>query len=349
MPWTPNDKYLWDSWFAFKGDELHAFYLQADKAACGYQPEARHNLASVGHAVMTRGGWQELNGGPALARAAHGAWDDLAIWTGSVVPCEKTGGYLLFYTARRREDELRWTPAEWQRPQHIGVAWSADLLMWQRTSATQRAPVIPNPDHAHGFDGVAWRDPYVMRATDEVDGLYYVFICARRNPEQGTSAPDAGGVVAYVTSPDLEHWSSVPTLVQCPDEFYQMEVPQVFWRAFADGKRCYLIFCAQEKDGSRARRKRGLACVTGTYYLKSALLPHDYVGVPAFDESARLLVAGLYAGKLLKPESDAQPVLLGFPYADAAGHFHGGISDPLLTRFADNGDLALVEGEDAHG
>jgi hypothetical protein len=148
-------------------------------------------------------------------------------------------------------------------------------------------------------------------------------------------------VVAYLTSSDLHSWNAAPQLIETPREFYQMEVPQIFWREFTDGVRCYLLFCAQERDCSPARCARGLACVTGTYYLQSALLPRGEKRIPAFPNSAELLAAGLYGGKLLKPETDETPVLLGFPWADAAGHFVGGISEPLRVRFDADGEIHL--------
>lgn len=327
MSWTPNDKFIWDAWYAWEGDLLHAFYLQADRNECNHDPDARHNLASVGHAVMNSHGWHEI--GTTFAKSER--WDDVAIWTGCVV---KTGNqYLLFYTARNSREAPLHTPSEVQRPQHIGVATSTDLHHWQRVPQSLDTPVIPNPGKRFGLDGVAWRDPYIV----PMDGQFYAFICARLDQTSEC------GVVAYVTSRDLCHWSAEPQFVQCPLEFYQMEVPQVFWRRSGTGKRCYVIFCAQEKDCSAGRRAKNLACATGTYYLRSDELPLEYAGIPTFSESAHLLMPNLYAGKLLKPETDEVPVLLGFVWADATGEFVGGISDPVRVQFAEDGSITLKE------
>ncbi len=341
MPWSPSDKYLWDFWFAWKEEELHAFYLQAEKAACGYNAEARHHLASIGHAVLTPWGWREAGGGPALEAAAGRAWDDLSIWTGCVVQPAAGAPFHLFYTSRSREDAPRWTPSEWQRPQQVGLALSRDLRTWERAAA---APVLPNPGRMLGLDGVAWRDPYLLRAAD---GAWDAFLCARLDPlnrENEWAGPDAGGAIVRVRSASLTEWRVERTQrLVASDEFYQMEVPQVFWREFPDGKRFYLLFCAQEKDCSRARRARRRECATGTYYMVSELLPRDAAEIPQMAGPARLLAQGLYAGKLLRPETDARPVFFGFPWADAAGHFVGGISDPLHARFLDDGSLILDE------
>lgn len=328
MPWYPHDKYLWDAWFAWEGDQLHAFYLQADREDCQHDPEARHNLASVGHAISNGNGWHEI--GTTFAKS--NGWDDVAIWTGSVIRAPRSNAYYLFYTARNSREAPQETPSEKQRPQHIGLATSTDLHHWQRVPQATNAPLIQNPGKQFGLDGVAWRDPYVVRFGD----LYYAFICARLDQEADC------GVIAYVTSPDLLHWSRQPNFIQCPLEFYQMEVPQVFWRQSEQGKRCYVVFCAQEKDCSTQRRTKNLACVTGTYYLQSDLLPLDYEGVPPFTESARLLVANIYAGKLLNPEQDETPTLLGFLWADKTGDFVGGITAPIQVSFAADGSIEVI-------
>ena len=134
MSWTPNDKFIWDAWYAWEGDDLHAFYLQADRNECHHNPEARHNLASVGHAVMNSHGWHEI--GTTFAKSER--WDDVAIWTGCVV--RAPGAYLLFYTARNSCEAPIDTPSERQRPQHIGLATSQDLQHWQRVPQSWKRP-----------------------------------------------------------------------------------------------------------------------------------------------------------------------------------------------------------------
>lgn len=342
MPWFPQDKYCWDFWFARRGEELHLFYLQASQAECDFNPELRHNLSSIGHAVMTPWGWREL-AQPALTKSGGKAWDNLSIWTGCVV--EDGEMQHLFYTARHAEDAPVWTPSEWQRKQQIGLATSSDLIHWERTEDSKTAPVIPNPGKMLGLDGVAWRDPWVMRGDD---GAWHAFICARLNPADANNKDfgvDAGAVIAWLKSDDLNKWDCSQTRrLVTSDEFYQMEVPQIFWREFEGGKRMYLLFCAQEKDCSRLRRQRiGDECRTGTYYLHSELLPLDYQGIPALKGSARLLAPGWYAGRLLDAETAEAPVFFGFQWADAAGYFVGGVSDPMPVRFKSDGIIEIGE------
>jgi beta-fructofuranosidase len=340
MPWFPRDKYLWDFWFARRQGALHVFYLQASRAACQYNPDRRHDLSSVGHAVLTPGGWREV--GTALGPAQGEAWDNLSIWTGSVVWDAETETYYQFYTARRREDAPVWTPSEWQRKQQIGLAASRDLITWERTAESFSQPVIPNPGRMTGLDGVAWRDPYVVRGAD---GLWHAFVTARLNPcdrENGRFGADAGGVVAWLKSERLAEWDCYAARrLVTSDEFYQLEVPQVFWRSFAGGRRFYLLFCAQERDCSRERRARGRECATGTYYMFSELMPDDCADIPALEEPARLLAPGLYAGRLLDAETESQPLFFGFQWADERGRFAGGLSDPQPVRFEDDGAIVF--------
>ncbi|NEO25566.1 MAG: hypothetical protein F6K03_01370 [Kamptonema sp. SIO4C4] len=332
MPWFPLNQYIWDFWFAWSGEELHLFYLQASPADCDYNPERRHNCSAVGHAVFTPWGWQEVSRErPVFARSEGDSWDNLSIWTGSIIEHPQTGEYYWFYTGRRRDDPLVWTPHELQRSQNIGLAISRDLTHWQRY---RDAPILPNPGTP--FEGVAWRDPYVIQGED---GLFYAFIATRLKE----SAADAGGAIAYQVSDTLEQWPNPPKLLVACEDFYQMEVPQVFWRRFGNQKRFYLLFCLQQGDCSQQRYlQQGPAnCQTGTYYLYSDLLPLDCQDFPLFKSPAKLLASGLYAGKLLNPETVENPLFFAFHWSNAAGQFANGICDPLQCQFGSDGTLQL--------
>jgi len=338
MPWCPAGAYVWDSWFLPHAGALHAFYLEASTDACAGDPERRHDLSRIGHATLTAGGFEAV--GPGLDPAPPGAWDDLALWTGSVVAAEPAAPFALFYTARRRSDALIATPHEHQRPQHIGVAYSLDLRTWERSPRTRREPVLPNPGPGGVFDGVAWRDPYVLR---DGHGRFHAFVCARLGPEH--ASPGAGGAIAHVTGRDPETWEA-PRLLLASDEFYQLEVPQFFWRREGDRKRGYLIFSAQEKDCSPRRRARtpSAECQTGTYVMISEPVPLLAEEPPAFSAQARLLAPGLYAGRLVDAETDI-PLLFGFPWPSPGQPFRGGIEGPLRVRFVETGALELVDRE----
>ena len=334
MSWSPPGRYLWDTWFVRRDGALHAFYLQAEVEACGGDPERRHDLASIGHAVQSPEGWREVGSGPALRASPEPAWDDLALWTGSIVPATPWAPYALFYTARQRGDAPVDTPHERQRPQQIGLAFSDDLLEWRRFAW---GPVILNPGASAGLDGVAWRDPYVMREGN----FFHAFICARLAPALTT--PDAGGAVVHVMGRSPEAWDA-PRLFVGSEHFYQMEVPQVFWRRQGSRRRLYLLFSAQERDCSAARG-RDLPedeCRTGTYWMASETVALDSAGFPTLREPARLLAGGLYAGKLLDPEEAEAPLLLGFPWPEAGQAFAGGIAEPRSVRFGPDGQLQVL-------
>jgi len=324
MAWHPFNKYCWDFWFAWHEGTLHVFYLQADRLACAYNPDRRHNQASIGHAIMTPYGWQELDSNqPALAHSEDG-WDSLAIWTGSIIA--HAGRNYLIYSARRRGDALIDAPYERRLPQNIGIATSDDLQHWKRTSASEQGPVIPNPGTDSKFDGINWRDPYVIR--DEIDGQFYAFICTHL---QGNGA-NSNAAIAFATSPDLENWNSSYSILYTTQEFYLAEVPQVFWRRFGDYSRLYLVFSPHWSPFFAQKTQVGI-----TYYVRSQPI-HDranvsYSQIPWEDESANLLSDGLFAGKLIDPDTAEYPAFFGFQKEDPGGHFVGGISDPHWITF----------------
>ncbi|MBW4445537.1 MAG: hypothetical protein KME38_01310 [Spirirestis rafaelensis WJT71-NPBG6] len=338
MTWYPRNKYCWDFWFAWQGQTLHVFYLQASQLICAYNAERRHGLASVGHAVLTDFGWKEIDPDkPVLEKRDGDFWDNLAIWTGSII--QEDNLYYLFYTARRKEDLLVETPHERRLPQNIGVATSKDLRNWTRTPATLKKPVIPNPGIKSEFDGSNWRDPYVIK--DDTDGKYYAFICAR--PRE--SAADVGGVIAIATSSNLSDWQDEPyKILYQSDQFYLMEVPQVFWRKTNDGRywRFYLLFGPHWSPFFVSKVPIGV-----TYYVRSQPIEDrskvSYDRIPWEDGSANILCKNYYVGKFVNPETETNPAFFGFRKQDEGGHFVGGISDPQWATFADDGTISLSD------
>ena len=76
------DVWTWDAWFVDDGHQFHAFYLKASRALG--DPHRRHDRATVGHAVSDDlRTWTEV--ADALVPSDGPGFDDLAIWTGSVV------------------------------------------------------------------------------------------------------------------------------------------------------------------------------------------------------------------------------------------------------------------------
>ncbi|MGD9683886.1 MAG: hypothetical protein AB7W16_22185 [Candidatus Obscuribacterales bacterium] len=340
MPWSPQGKYIWDFWFASREGETHIFYLQAETGGLPPDPEILKDRSSIGHAVLGKFGWHEVSCEPALqASTASGAWDNLSLWTGSIFHDPESALYYMFYTGRSKDAPRLWTPSEWQHPQQIGAATSRDLLRWRRLASCLDSPLIANPGTSNGFDGVAWRDPFIAH----FDENYYCFVSARLTPgaihgNTRIESFDEGGCIACLVSPDLGSWSEsgIEILVASKD-FYQMEVPQVFWRTTGDTRVLYLIFCAQEKDCSRHRRKNQPESQnrTGIYYMRSAPVPADFPGLPPLTEPAMLLVEGLYAGRILDPDGD-RLWLFGFPFDT------GGLAEPVELSF-DGIELVMAE------
>lgn len=232
------------------------------------------------------------------------------------------------------------TPHERRLPQNIGVATSIDLSVWARTPATLEKPVIPNPGIHSEFDGSNWRDPYVIK--DDFDGQYYAFICAR--PRE--SAADVGGMIAVATSNNLSDWQAEPyKILYKSDEFYLMEVPQVFWRKTNDGTwRFYLIFGPHWSPFFIKEVPIGV-----TYYVRSQPIEDrskvSYDCIPWEAGPANLLCKDYYVGKLVNPETATYPAFYGFRKEDEGGHFVGGISDPQWATFADDGTISLSDSQ----
>ena len=341
MPWLPRNKFCWDFWFAWQGQQLHVFYLQASTFACAFNPTRRHNLASIGHAIMTEYGWQEVDPQtPVLAPREGKFWDNLSIWTGSIIETE--GLYYLVYSARSKDTPLIQTPHERRIPQNIGIAVSSDLRTWARTPATEVAPVIPNPGVDSEFDGSNWRDPYVIK--DDIDGQFYAFICAHSQHSEA----DVGGLIAYATSTDMAEWQQSYKVLYASQEFYLLEVPQVFWRQMSDRSwRLYLLFAPHWSPFFVQPRQVGV-----TYYVRSQPIADrrqvSYDRIPWEPEPANLLCDGLFAGKLLKPDTELYPGFIGFQKEDEAGNFVGGLSDPLWAVFQDDGKIDLRDSKPAH-
>ncbi len=313
--------WIWDSWYAHDGGRWHAFFLQAPKSLG--DPELRHHNARVGHAVsddlVT---WEHL--GECFAPSEGPGFDDMAIWTGSVV--RDAAGWHLFYTGISR--------AEDGRVQRIGHAVSDDLHRWRRVSAE---PVLdiegPAAEHYETdlatvrWEHRAFRDPWVMR-DPEGDG-WLMFLTARA---ADVAEPNAGGAVALATSPDLADWTLQPPVFT--GGFGQLEVPQVF----KAGGRWYMLFCTAShhyaKDTAEAAPGGPL---TGTHYLTAdgPRGPWTLAPLPFLDGSEP---CARYAARVLPTEAGLRYVaFLDRP----RGTFVGGIVDPVPLEVGAEGSLQL--------
>jgi len=315
-----TDKWVWDFWFADRADEHHLFYLQAPKALG--DPEQRHYHATVGHAVSTDyETWEVLP--DALWPGPEGSWDDLAIWTGSVV---EDGGlwYMLYTGVNRREREL---------VQRIGLAVSQDLRHWEKHPAN---PVLEADGRWYellgrrGAPDQAWRDPWVFWR--EEDQHFHALVTARA----ATGPLRWSGVLGHARSRDLVHWEVLPPL-SAPGEFAQVEVPQL---VTLDGHHVVVFSCRAEDQSAERRRRLGGAAQTGTFCFVAPEFLGDY------RPSDQPLVADargpLYSGKIVQP-AVGQYSFIAFREREGQ-HFGGTLTDLIPLQVGPGGLLAPRDG-----
>lgn len=294
------DRWVWDSWHADDGERLHLYFLQAPRALG--DPELRHWNTTIGHAVSDDlRHWEVV--GDALSPGPSGAWDDLAVWTGSVIA--HGDHWLMFYTGcSRREDGL---------VQRIGGAVSHDLHNWEKLSDN---PLLEADDRWYErldrdrWHDEAWRDPWVF-ADANGDGFHALLTA--RVPH---GPPGIAGVIGHAWSPDLLSWEVRPPLTQ-PSGFGQLEVPQVVGTARGHA----LLFSFDPHglppagDGSQWPSSTYLAPAEGP------LGPFD------IDRAVSVGATDTYAGRLAR-DRDGQLHLVAFVNAGPDG-FVGEVADPV--------------------
>lgn len=316
---THDDLWLWDSWIADDGETYHLFVLQAPKALG--DPGTRHTAASIGHATSTDLREWTYHG-TALVPGEAGRFDDLALWTGSVVRGDD-GVWRMFYTAIS-------TAGHDIFDQRVGVAESDDLFTWRRVGD---GPVLLADDRWYktlGLEGnpasETWRDPFVFRDPDG-DG-WHMLVTARA---AGTPRLD-DGVLAHARSQDLLTWT-LEGPVSTPEGFGQIEVPQV---RVIDGRPVLVFTCHPDEQDPARREREGYYCtwsvpgesVTGRWDMSKA--------VPLAAEPY------LFAAPLVQDRS-GQWVLVGFRNTEPQGVWAFEIIDPVPVRLVD-GTLAAVDG-----
>jgi beta-fructofuranosidase len=284
------DSYVWDSWITDDGEEYHLYFLQAPRSVGG--PDRRHFAARIGHATSTDlVEWGYC--GVVLDASDGPAFDDLALWTGSVVQGDD-GRWRMFYTGISRTGGAD--------DQRIGAAVSDDLFSWRRESTLLSADPRWYATHPDG-SSETWRDPFVFPDPDG-DG-WHMLITAR---QLGAPRLD-NGVIGLARSADLVDWEIQPPLC-APDGFGQLEVMQL---RTIGGRPTVVFTCGVEEQSAR----RG-----GTYCTWS---------IDGFDLStARPFEAepDLFAAPLVQ-DRGGRWVFLGFLNLEAAGvdAFH--ILDPI--------------------
>lgn len=301
--------WVWDSWVVDDGEQHHLFFLKAERSEAG--PSSRHTRAVVGHAVspdlVT---WTEC---PDALGPLPGGWDDLAIWTGSVVR-DDDGRWRLFYTAISTGGGLN--------DQRLGVAVSDDLTTWRRLGTAPVLDIDPRWYKTQPADVAAsetWRDPQVLR--DPGGDGWHMLVTAR-----GVGADrNDDGVVGHAVSRDLATWEVRPPLSESGTGFGQLEVLQV---RQVDGQWVLVFTCHPDEQTDKHRARFGEYC-TWSVPGDSPLGPWDVA-------SARPLTAAptLFAAPLVQ-RRDGSWCLIGFLNREPEGLDAMEIVDPIPVHLED--------------
>jgi beta-fructofuranosidase len=302
-------QWVWDSWVADDGARFHLFFLKSPAFAA--EPARRHTAATIGHAASADLVDWELE--PDALLPEPGGWDDLALWTGSVVR-EDGGPWLLFYTALSRR------PGHGVRDQRIGLAESEDLRTWRRVG--DRPLVAPDPRWYGTLEedpsaSETWRDPFVFR--DPGGDGWHMLLTAR-----AAGAPRLrDGVLGHARSADLRRWELLPP-VTAPAGFGQLEVPQV---REVDGQPLLVFSCHPEEQDPAQIARHG--AYTTWYVAGDAPTgPWDLARARPFEDDPRLFAAPLVRRR------DGTWAFLGFRHLEPEGGAAYEIRDPLPVAFA---------------
>lgn len=306
--YSPKGMMLWDSWFFKKDNKFHLFHLQAPLSK---YPEKRHNdNASIGHAISTDlFNWKELP--IALKPGAGDAWDNLALWTGSVI--EKDGRYYLFYTGKNKTANVKWI-------QRIGMATSDDLYNWEKyvnnpiLEADNKIYDMKNGKNKIGKIG-AWRDPYVFQ--DPKIKRYYMIIAARKKGIE----TEYNGCIAIAESDNLFNWKLLPPLI-APGIYDEMEVPQMIIH-----KGIYYLFFSTHASNYKPGYAKKVGAFGGRhcYYSKELFgkyKPVNVNGVVYNNEDS------IYDLTIVSKNQDIF-IAIGWLNKDSAGKFIGKLSHPI--------------------
>jgi len=214
MNYSPKGKMLWDSWFIKDNEKYHIFYLQAFQSD---DPDEKHHpRVTIGHAISDDLiHWKELP--TALKPGENDSWDNLALWTGSVI--KKDNKYFMFYTGRNKDENKKWI-------QKIGLAISDDLINWSKIKdnpilEAEKYYYIDNKKNIIGKVG-AWRDPFVFQ--DPKSKKYYMTISAREK----NNKREYNGCAAIAESNNLLEWKILPPIFS-PGVYDEIETTQVIF------------------------------------------------------------------------------------------------------------------------
>lgn len=236
MSYRPQELNVGDTWYFHREGLTHCIHMQ--QRCPGSTADLREEGA-LGHAVSRDLiHWETCK--TALYRGEDGSYDDLDLWTGSVI--EHEGLLYLFYTARCSAH-----PGD----NYIALATSRDGENWVKHPGN---PIItPDPRWYHGVANptrlachgrpiVDCRDLCVVR--DQEKGGFWGFYAARQPGDECAVT----SVIALCHSDDLVHWEQFPPCF-APGKYACIEVPDVF---YLSGK-WYMLCLTGNAYGQRCR------------------------------------------------------------------------------------------------
>jgi len=300
VPFRLDHDWVWDFWLADDGEDYHLFHLRAPRSLG--DPDLRHFNARIAHATSPDlRTWTPH--GDVLAPDEPGTWDDLALWTGSVVEHPDHGWAMLYTACSRAEDGL---------VQRIGLATSPDLHTWTRHPDNPVLEADPRwyelLDDARWHDQ-AWRDPWVL---PDPDGAGWRALVTARMPDGPTRG---AGVLALAHSPDLVDWE-VDAPLTTASGLGHLEVPQVV----EVGERHVLVF-SYDPDGL-APDRRSADVVSGSFVVPMG----GSMGPVLLDRMRPLGLPGTYSNKVVR---DRDGVLQVIGFVNVPGPDFLTLTDPI--------------------
>ncbi|MHB1946612.1 MAG: glycoside hydrolase family protein [Gammaproteobacteria bacterium] len=237
-----KDKYLWDFWYHYDKNEtiFHVLYLNADKKFV--EKNQHHFHANVGYATTSDFeffDWISTN----IFSVKNDAWNDISIWSGDLIKVNNL--YFLFFTFRNLlEDKLI---------QHIGLAYSQNLLEWTRVNnfiLSADSKFYENKTIIKEETIQAWRDPFLYMG---YDNKLYMLIAAKSK-----SFPiNKKGCIALLRAKNksLLEWENLGPIYS-PGFFSETELPQIYQDN--DGGFRLFFNCWDRYDFSNNQEKGGL-------------------------------------------------------------------------------------------
>ena len=297
------DKWIWDTWFAFDGENHHVFYLQASRALG--DPNRRHRNVNVGHAISADlKNWTQVV--DALTPSESPAFDSWTTWTGSVVRDHAAGVWRMFYTGTSREDG--------GERQTVGVATSMDLLVWEKVSGNPVAAADPRwyQTLKSGFTNEPFRDPWVFKLPGEQNWTMLTTAADSHASDQ-----QQRGLMGVAKSADLIQWEVQPPLGKSGQGFGETEV---FQFEIVDGIPI-LLFCCGPIWLSQERRNAGELGGVYSLAVSADLSDVDFNRATLFPDTT------LYASRLVQGKDGGWNLLAFVNEVD--GKFVGELSDPI--------------------